>query len=80
MMLDVVGTVDHLRQLIARAEALATATERLVEHVFHLKDDEERRRMERVVHLISATASAVQGAMEASDRFAAELITGRSEA
>ncbi len=77
MTYDVVEAVDDLRQLIARAEALVTAAEALVDDVFHFEDDDERRRMERAAHLISATVSAVQGAMEAGDELAAELATRR---
>jgi hypothetical protein len=74
---EVIEAVDDLRQLIARAEALVTAAELLVDDVFHLEDDEERRRMERVAHLISATVAAVQGAMEAGDELATELAKRR---
>jgi hypothetical protein len=80
MTYDAVGAVDDLRQRIARAEALGTAAEGLIDDVFHLEDDEERRRMERVAHLISATVSAVQGAMEAGDELATELVKPRPEA
>jgi len=45
--------------------------------VFHLDDDDERRRMERVAHLIDAAVSTVQGAMEAGDDLATELAKQR---
>jgi hypothetical protein len=77
---DVASAVDDLRQLIARAEALATAAEGLFDDVIHVDDEDERRRLERVAHLISATVSAVQGAMEAGDELAAELTKRRPEA
>ena len=74
MTYDVADAVDDLRQRIARAEALATAAAGLLDDVFHLSDDDERRRMERVAHLIGATVSTVQSAMEASDALATELV------
>ena len=77
MTYDVAGAVDDLRQLIARAEALATAAEGLFDNVFHVDDEDARRRLERVAHLIGATVSAVQGAMEASDELATELAKRR---
>jgi len=76
-MYDVAGAVDDLRHLIARAEALATAAEGLFDDVIHVEDEDERRRLERVAHLISATVSAVQSALEASDELATELAKSR---
>lgn len=44
-MCDVADAVDDLRQLIARAEALATAAEGLFDNVFEIDDEDDRRRM-----------------------------------
>lgn len=76
-MCNVAEAVDDLRQLIARAEALATAAEGLFDNVFEVDDEDDRRRLERVAHLIGATVSAVQAAQEAGDELAAELIKRR---
>ena len=75
-MCNVAEAVDDLRQLIARAEALATAAEGLFDNVFEVDDEDDRRRLERVA-LIGATVSAVQAAQEAGDELAAELIKRR---
>ncbi|MEO7729648.1 MAG: hypothetical protein ABIY55_01645 [Kofleriaceae bacterium] len=71
--LDVPNAVDDLRQLIAKADALAYATEDLFDQVLWSDDDDDPRRPERLAHLIGATASAVQAALEASDKLAVDL-------
>src|SRR5689334_22109262 len=60
VMCEVADAVDDLRRLIARAEALATATEGLFDNPFEIDDEDDRRRLERVVHLLGATVSAVR--------------------
>lgn len=73
MTLDVAGAVDDLRQLIARADALANAAEDLFNNPFDVNDREGRCRLERVAHLVGATAAAVQAAKEAGDQLASAL-------
>jgi hypothetical protein len=75
--LDVAGALDELRQLIARADALASAAESFFDEVFEIDDEEDRRRLERVAHLIGATASAVQAALLAGDELALEITKRR---
>jgi hypothetical protein len=70
---DVADAVDDLRQLIARADALAIAAEDMFNNPFEVKDREDRCRLERVAHLVGATAAAVQAAKEAGDQLASTL-------
>jgi hypothetical protein len=72
---DVVDAVDDLRQLIAKADALATATEDMFNNPIAVKDREDRCRLERVAHLVGATAEAVQAAKKAGDDLASALTT-----
>ena len=76
--LDVAGSVDDLRQLVARADALANAAEGLFDETIGDKDAVAGRPVERVAHLVGATAEAVRAAMTAGDRLARKLATHRS--
>lgn len=84
MTLDVSDAVDDLRQLIAKADALAYATEDLFDHIIWVEEDEDddtgRRRVERLAHLIGATASAVQAALDAGNKLAGAIAGHRAEA
>jgi hypothetical protein len=80
MMFNVTGAVDDLRQLVAKADALAHATENLFEQVIWVEDGDDRRRLERLAHLVGATAEAVQAAVEAGDELAVELANHKLEA
>ena len=80
MTFDVANAVDDLRQLIAKADALAHASEDLFEQVIWVEDGDDRRRLERLANLVGATAEAVQAAADAGDELAAELTTHKSEA
>lgn len=71
--LDIVNALEDLRQLTAKAEALVNAAEDLFEHVIWVERDDDRRRLNRLAHLISATGEAVRLVVEASDRLAYEL-------
>lgn len=75
---DVANAVDDLRQLIAKADALAHATEDLFDRVFKPDDDEDVRRLERLAHLVGATAEAVHAAVEAGSELAADLLVHRA--
>jgi response regulator RpfG family c-di-GMP phosphodiesterase len=73
VMLDVitdVGLCDELRQLIAKIDALVHAAEKLCDDVIRVQDDESRRRLERLTHLVSATAETVRTAEESIDNLA----------
>jgi hypothetical protein len=80
MMINVTEAVDDLRQLVAKADALAHATENLFEQVIWVEDGDDRRRLERLAHLVGATAEAVQAAVEAGDELAVELANHKLEA
>jgi hypothetical protein len=80
MMFNVTDAVDDLRQLVAKADALAHATENLFEQVIWVEDGDDRRRLERLAHLVGATAEAVQAAVEAGDELAVELANHKLEA
>jgi transcriptional regulator with XRE-family HTH domain len=71
--LDFMAALDDLRQLIAKADALANAAEDLFEQVIWVERDDERRRLNRIAQLVSATGDAMQMVVEASDRLAFEL-------
>jgi hypothetical protein len=72
---NVANAVDDLRQFVAKADALAHAAEDLFERVLwgERDDEEDRRRMERLAHLVGATVEAVETAMETGDEIAAQL-------
>lgn len=74
---DVAIAVDDLRQRVARADALASAAERLLDEMSWIKGEVERRRFERLAHLISATSDAVQSALAFGDKIAVEISTHR---
>jgi response regulator RpfG family c-di-GMP phosphodiesterase len=73
MTVDVAGAVDDLRQLIARADSLASATEDMFNNPIEVKDRKDRSRLERVAHLVGATAEAIQAAKRAGDELASVL-------
>jgi DNA-binding ferritin-like protein len=77
---NVANAVNDLRQLIARADALAHAAEDLSDEGTPTEDREARRDHERLEYLIEATVEAVQAALEAADKLAAELSTHRQGA
>jgi hypothetical protein len=66
---------DNVRQLLARASALAHARVNLFKQAAPAEDGEARRRREIFAHLIQATAEAIDHALEAGDQLAAELVT-----
>jgi hypothetical protein len=74
---DVAIAVDDLRQLVARADALASAAERLLDEMSWSKGGVDRRRFERLAHLIGATFDAVQSALAFGDKLAVEISTRR---
>jgi hypothetical protein len=69
----VASAVDDLRQLVARADALATAAESLFNEVIWDEDDGDSRPLERLAHLVGATSAAVRAAMAVGDGLAIEL-------
>src|SRR5258707_11038805 len=74
---NVANSIDDLRQIIARADALAAAAEELLDGVIWVEDGDDHRRLERLAHLVGATAEAVRAAADAGDELAAALIEHR---
>jgi hypothetical protein len=71
---DVEGEVNKVRFLIARARVMGTATEAMIEVGPWGDDaDEDRRRMEDLGHLVSATVEALRAAMGFGDQLAVRL-------
>jgi hypothetical protein len=89
----VVSAVDDLRQLVARADAIASAAEDLFDRLIWdcdgsddtdtgdngevYGDDDGDRPLERLAHLMGATAEAVRAAARAGDQIAASLLRHR---
>jgi hypothetical protein len=59
-------TLDDLRRLIAKADALSHAAEEKLDNLVNL----DRRNLERVGHLASAAAEATSAALAAVDQLA----------
>ena len=68
---NVANKVDDLRHLVAKSHALALTTEELFESV--IWTDEDRSLLERLAHLVSATAEAAGVAVQAGDELAFDL-------
>jgi len=63
----------ELRQLMAKADALATATDEQFCRVVVLRDGDDRRGFRRLAHLVELTAMAVVAASDASDKLIAAV-------
>ena len=71
---DAAGAVDALRQQVARVDALAHATEALLEQmIWNDDEDDAPRRLEHLAHLMGATAEAAREAVDAGSQLASEL-------
>jgi hypothetical protein len=77
---SVANAVDDLLQWVARIDALANATESLLDGVFWVDNNVDSIKFDRLAHLVGATADAVQAAMEAGGWLAVELSTRRTGA
>jgi hypothetical protein len=77
---EVANAVDGVRQLIAKADALAHAAEGLFDGIIWSKEEGRGHQVERVAHLVGATAEAVRAAMAAGDRLARRLTMRRPRA
>lgn len=75
---DVSKTLEELRQVVARADALANAASSLLDETPWGSGEYDRRRFERLGHLIDATFDAVEAAMVLGDKLALELIMRRT--
>lgn len=69
-------TLEDLRSLIAKTDALTHATAELFDDVVRVDDVNDRRSLERLAHLVSAAADAAADAVAAGDRIAVENIRG----
>jgi hypothetical protein len=65
--------VDELRELMARAEALASTTDEQFSRVVVVTDGADRRGFTRLAHLVELTALAVSAASEASAKLIATV-------
>ena len=71
---DAAIAVDGFRQMVARVDALAAATEDLFERViWNREDDDNAHRLEHLAHLMGATTEAARAAVDAGSELAAEL-------
>lgn len=68
---DKTDMVDELRQLVARADALASTTNDQFSRIVVLTDGDDRRDFKRLAHLVEMTALAVSAASEASTKLIA---------
>jgi hypothetical protein len=62
------SAADELRQLIAKADALASVAEDQFGRVIYVPEGADRRGFERVAHLVGLTATAALAALEASNK------------
>lgn len=65
--------VGELRQLMARADALAWTTDEQFSRIVVLADGDDRPGFRRLAHLVEMTALAVSAALEASSKLIATL-------
>ena len=75
---DVAEMVEELRQVVARADALTDAAASLLDQSPWDISERNRRRFERLAHLIDAAFDAVEAAMDLGDKLALELIMGQT--
>jgi len=65
---EIMTAADELRQLIAKADALASVAEDQFGRVIYVPNGADRRGFERVAHLVGLTATAALAALEASNK------------
>ena len=70
---DEPDVVDELRQLMARADTLASTTNEQFSRIVVLADGDDRRGFKRLAHLVEMTALAVAAASEASAQLIADI-------
>jgi hypothetical protein len=71
--------VDELRQLMARADALASTTDEQFSRIVVLTEGDDRRGFKRLAHLVELTAMAVTAASDASAKLIATVERASSE-
>lgn len=67
------NAADELRQVMARADALASTTDEQFSRIVVLTEGDDRRGFRRLAHLVELTAMAVMAASEASARLIAAV-------
>ena len=67
------NAVDELRQLIERADALASTTDEQFSRIVVLTEGDDRRGFKRLAHLVELTAMAVTAASDASAKLIAAV-------
>ena len=77
---DIADDIDDVRQLTAKADALAQASRDLFDAVLWTADGNDTRRRERFAHLLSATGEAIEAAIDAGRRLAAKISSRDAEA
>ncbi len=65
---EIQEALDELRQLMGRADALASTTDEQFSRVVVLGEGADRRGFRRLTHLVELTATAVMDASDASDK------------
>lgn len=70
---EITTAADELRQLIARADALASTTDEQFSRIVVLQEGSDRRGFRRLAHLVELTANAVVAASDASDKLIAAV-------
>jgi hypothetical protein len=70
---DAADAIDELRQIVSRGDALANAALEFLDEVVWIKDVGDHRRIERLAHLVGATADTMSAAVVLGERIAEKL-------
>jgi hypothetical protein len=70
---EINDAIDELRQLIGRADALASTTREQFCHVVVIREGDDRREVTHLAHLVEMTALAVSAASEAGSKLIANV-------
>lgn len=73
---EIVDAVDELRQLIGRADALASTTREQFSRIVVIREGDDPRELKHLAHLVELAALAVSSATEASAKLIATLERG----
>ena len=68
---------DDVRVLVRKTAALTRAAENVLDAVIEVDDDESRRRLENLAHLIGAAAEAADATVEAGVQLAMDVCSNR---
>lgn len=70
-------TLEELRALLGKADALAHATETLFESKAWLGVERDRRQLERLAYLLDATVCAIGSSVKAADEMSESEVARR---